>query len=214
MVSILLAFAIDASWDARSERVRLEAALQNVVSEVSEGREELEGSLRRNRFRMARLERFLSLSPEGAAALHPDSARAIAVSLVPPSPFDPGGVALQSMLGGGSLDLVADSTLANALIAWAQLPDELEEDHRAASALASAVGEAAARHGVATALLNADEAPSIPGAPGLATALHSMRRDPDGTDRTAQLLNEYRDFTGQLADGLTLADEVIALAGR
>lgn len=150
--SILLAFGIDAWWHERSDRVRLAAALDNVVAEVSVGRSEIDAAVQSNRERIAGLNRFLTLAPDGIATLPQDSVLAIATSFAPPRPFDPGGSALESLLAGGNLEILGDDDLARALIAWARFPDEIDDDHRMATSLTLALLERTAPHGIFLAL--------------------------------------------------------------
>jgi len=109
--SILLAFGIDAWWTERSDRIRLAAAVENVVAEVSAGRSEIEAAVQRNRSRIAGLRRFLSLGPDEFVTLPHDSLLGIGTSFNPPGPFDPGGSALESLLVGGNLDILGDNEL-------------------------------------------------------------------------------------------------------
>ena len=209
VASILLAFAIDAWWDDRSERVRLVAAIQNIVAEVSEAREEINSAVQRNQFRIDGMRQFLSLSPDELATLPRDTVVAISRSFVIPSPFDPGEIALQGFLTGGNLEKIADRELANALIAWAQFPNEIDDDHEDVSVMMIAVFERAAGHGVWSAILNEEADPKIPGGTDLQDALVALRRDNYFVDLLANSITYFESFARQLADGIEIADQVL-----
>jgi len=69
--------------------------------------------------------------------------------------------------------------------------------------------ERSAPHGILLAVLSEESDQAIPGAVPLPQTLASLRRDVAAVGVVAQLVDEYEDFTCQLAEGITFADRVI-----
>lgn len=209
VASILLAFAIDAWWDDRSDSVRLAGAVQNIADEVRDAREEIVNAVERNTVRIDGIRRFLSLSPDELLVLPDDSIASFRGVFATPSPFDSSGYALQGLLSRGNLEIIADDELRSALIVWAQFPNEIERDYAEALRLSMAFFEQMARHGVHSAFRNEAGDFEIPDAVPLRDALVSLRRDEVAVDALAQYLVYFEDFSRQLADGIEYADRVL-----
>lgn len=214
VVSILLAFLIDAWWDQRNERLTLATALENVAAEVAAGREEISMAIDENLSRVAVYERFLSLAPAGLRALPTDSQTLIGSSFLPPRTFDAGGSALASLLAGGNLEAIPDPELRKALVAWGRFPDEIDEDYRITTSVALTLRERAASYGLFLALENSSRDELIPGAPTLPMVIQALRGDLQTAGLVAQLTDEYEYFASELAAGLALADQVVELIAR
>jgi hypothetical protein len=209
LASILLAFAIDALWEERSDRVRLEGAIQNIVTEVGDARGEIDRAVGRNTFRIEGMRRFLSLQPDELLTLPEDSLLPIGGVFGPPSPFDTSGYALQGLLASGNLEIIADDELRSALIAWAQFPSEIERDYAESVQLSMALLERIAKHSVYSAFSNEIGDLEIPDAVQLRDALVSLRRDGEAVEVLAQLLVYFEDFNDQLAEGVEYANRVL-----
>ena len=207
--SILLAFAIDAWWDDRSDNIRLAGAIQNIADEVRDSREEIANAVGRNTLRMDGIRRFLSLQPDDLLILPDDSILSFGDVFYTPSPFDSSGSALQGLLAGGNLEIIADDELRSALIAWAQFPNEIERDYAEALQLSMSLFERMLRHGVYSAYRNETGDFEIPDAVPLRDALVSLRRDEAAVEALAQYLFYFEDFSRQLADGIEYADRVL-----
>jgi hypothetical protein len=208
--SILLAFAIDAWWDDRSDKIRLVGAIQNIADEVKDAREEIENAVKRNTFRIDGLRRFLSFQPDELQALPDDALLSFSDVFYTPSPFDSSGYALQGFLAGGNLEIVADDELRSALIAWAQFPNEIERDYAESLQLSMALFERMVHHGVYVAFRNETGDLAIPDAFQLRDVLVSLRRDGMATEAMAQYLFYFEDFNSQLAEGIEYADRVLS----
>ena len=207
VVSILLAFAIDAWWDERNDRVRLVSAIRNLTAEVADARIEIVRATQRNQDRIDSLKKFLSLSAEQFLEL---DANSISTSQFgPPSPFDTSGFALQGLLSGGNLEIISDDELRAALISWSQFPAEIERDYAEAEQFYMMRSERIAKHGVLAATRNERKNPSIPGSTSVREAFAAIRRDREIVDLTSQLIIHFEDFNDQLAEGIELADRVI-----
>ena len=76
VLSILLAFAIDAAWDARNDRASEIASLQSLVAELDANRTAFEASMAFHEGLMANKKRLFDIS-RGVEAL-PDDAIAVA----------------------------------------------------------------------------------------------------------------------------------------
>jgi hypothetical protein len=214
VASILLAFAIDAWWEERSDRIRLAGAIDNIVAEVRDAREEIENAVERNTFRIDRIRHFLSLQADELLTLPEDSLLSFRGVTDTPSPFDTSGYALQGLLASGSLEIIADEELRNALIAWAQFPNEIERDWAQSVQLAMALFDRMVKHSVYSALGNATGDLEIPDAVQLRDALLSLRRDREAVEALAQLLYYFEDFNDQLTDGIEYADRVLRVSQR
>jgi hypothetical protein len=214
VASILLAFAIDAWWEERSDYIRLTGAIQNIAAEVSDARDEIDNAVARNTFRIEGIRRFLTLEPDELLELSEDSLLSFDGVFYTPSPFDTSGYALQGFLAGGNLDIVPDDELRSALIAWAQLPSEIERDYAESLQLSMASFQRMAAHGVYTAFRNETGDLEIPDTVDLRGALVSLRRDREAVEALAQLLFYFEDFNSQLEEGIEYADRVLKAAQR
>jgi len=209
VASILLAFSIDAWWSDRSDRIRLAGAIQSIAAEIADAREEIQNALDRNAFRIDGIKGFLGLRPDELLTLPEDSILAFSGVFYTPSPFDSSGYALQGLLAGRNLEIIADAELRSALIAWAQYPREIERDYAEALQLSMAFFEQLEQHGLYAAFRDQSGDVEIPGAVRVRDALVSLRRDEAAVETLAQYLFYFEDFNEQLADGIEIADRVV-----
>jgi len=209
IVSILLAFAIDAWWEEHSEGIRLAGAIENIAAEVRDAREEIEHAVERNKYRIDGMRHFLSLHPDQLQDLPEDSLLSLDGVFYTPSPFDTSGYALEGLLAGGNLEIIADDELRSALIAWAQFPTEIERDYAEALQLSMALYERFAGHSVFSAMRNEIGDLRIPNTVKFRDALVSLRRDEEAVEVLAQFLFYFEDFNQQLAEGIDLAERVL-----
>jgi hypothetical protein len=214
LVSILLAFSIDAWWDERSDRISLTGAIKNVSAEVASARVEIERATKRNLDRIDALRKFVSLSPDELLKLDDDSIQFLGQIFAPPSPFDASGFALQGLLAGGNLDIIADEDLGAALIEWAQFPKEIERDYAEAVQLTMMRYEQIAGLGTLSAIRNTREDPPIPGAVPMREAVVAARRDLAAVDLASLSIFVFEDFNTQLATGIEIADRVLEASQR
>jgi len=129
VVSITIAFAVDAWWDARAERGVERAHLQALLTEFQSIEmtltRELEVVRDSERATHAILERVASRAEISADSL----ARLINTSFNVGAPAFAGG-ALVSLLGSGDLSLIRDTELSAALAGWPLLNDRMLESSR------------------------------------------------------------------------------------
>jgi len=214
VTSILLAFSIDAWWDERSDRISLTGAITNLSVEVASARGEIEGATQRNLDRIDALRKFVSLSPDELMKLDDDSIQFLAQMFAVPSPFDASGFALQGLLAGGNLDIIADEDLGAAIIEWSQFPKEIERDYADAVQVSMMRFEQIAGRGALSAIRNTRENPPIPGAVSLREALVSVRRDRAAVDLASMSIFLFENFNNQLARGIDIADKVLEASQR
>lgn len=172
VVSILLAFAVDAAWDGHLDRRRLGSSLDQLREQLSGNREEISRAIDRNLVTMSRLRLFLLSSPEELRTMPVDSLQSISGAFQGHGIYDQDGGVAEAFVAEGLLDLVRDPDLRHMLMVWGTLPDELEEDYAAIPAADEGLRTFLVDHAV----LSARE--GIPGADGLDRALFDMRSDP------------------------------------
>jgi hypothetical protein len=122
VVSILLAFGIDAWWDGRQERDEEREILLGLQAEFVDLHARLVGLAEFNRQGIRRLEQFLSDTMPRLEARDVDAAL-YAATIV--NVLDQGG-ALDALLASGRLELIQDRALRDRLAKW---PDWLEDIH-------------------------------------------------------------------------------------
>jgi len=118
IASILIAFAIDASWDKYQENLTETAYLQNLLVEMREARDELRGDDERRR---ALLQVIESLQKESESRSVSDTTVMEWVNGLMRDPaFFPPGAVFQDLLNAGNLQVIKSDELRFALIAYSQ----------------------------------------------------------------------------------------------
>jgi hypothetical protein len=123
-LGILLAFAVDASWDAVRERGQLDSHLDAVTAELEQNLRalrELEDASRRV-FRASAA--LVTMSGPDAVAERPDSVNQLIVTLWSPPTATFSRGALEALRSSGLLAEVRDPELRAALATW---PDRVED---------------------------------------------------------------------------------------
>lgn len=147
VVSILLAFAIDAWWDYRQLRAEeqqvLVALRQDFLANRAEARDVITVHERGGRLIAAAHAR----SRAGTAALEPDSATATLLALAAPRTFDAVRGTLDALIGSGRLDLIRDAELRHGLTVFLNLAGDSEEDARYMAEGSRRVWDLQIRHG-------------------------------------------------------------------
>jgi hypothetical protein len=112
VASILLAFGVDAWWDARLEARRRAELMDDLRVELQRNRADLTNALERQRLRLHRLEILLGEITPQAVGLAPDSLRALQQSTLLGNPtYDPGLGILELLIQSGDLILVESRDL-------------------------------------------------------------------------------------------------------
>lgn len=127
--SILLAFAIDAGWDARGEASRRRAVIDGLVSDFAAVRADLDrvaGFHAENRAAAAGLMELGSRGPVPDATAH--LADSLFAAAVLGGSFDAPLGTLQSLINAGDLDLIGDPELAAMLTSFPGLVSDLDRE--------------------------------------------------------------------------------------
>lgn len=130
VMSILLAFAIDASWEQRAQRVEARELLTGLQSEFDVHRSELV------RFRdrwvgvRAATERLLGLTGSQIAA-EPVVMDTLLLAVLNPATFDPRTGTLEAAKGSGQLGLIGSRELRERLSAWDGVVEEVRDNELA-----------------------------------------------------------------------------------
>jgi len=128
VLGILLAFAIDAGWDARKDLLEEREILDALEQDFQENHAAAERVIRIHRDDNARFAYLTSLSPGQVGRLPEDSIHAIISGLSAPFTSDPVRGTIDALLGAGKLDLIRSRELRDALIIFLNLVDDPRED--------------------------------------------------------------------------------------
>ena len=127
VLSILLAFAIDAWWTEKNERNVEHEALKALHNDFETSRENIERvlqSLANGRLSFAR---FQSATPAELTETNPDAIRSILSGLLKNHTFDPVTVTLDALANDGRLGLISDSQLLSKLSRWRRDLDNIAD---------------------------------------------------------------------------------------
>lgn len=125
VVSILLAFAIDAAWDESRERAQERRALVGLQEEFRDNLRLLEANLEGHRSTLRATTALLALS-DGAPPPSLDSiAHLLRRVFIDAFSYNPSVGVLEGLIASGDLGLVSDRELRNLLASW---PGQLEEN--------------------------------------------------------------------------------------
>ncbi len=130
VLSILLAFAVDAWWDERNERVREAGLLADLLSDFQASRplllQRLEGTQKQTRDNL--LMRDL-VAPTGDSGLVevPDP---LVLAVIGASTYEPVANALEAALASGDIELIQSDEIRGELANWRRiLVDTSEDEH-------------------------------------------------------------------------------------
>ena len=125
IVSILLAFAIDAWWDAVQDRARERQALVGLQEEFTENRRRLEGNMGRHARTQAASVALIELSDARSEVPADSLARLLRAVFVDAYSYNPSGGVLEGLIASGELRLIRSQDLRGLLATW---PGQLEEN--------------------------------------------------------------------------------------
>jgi hypothetical protein len=126
--SILLAFAIDAWWDERQQRIEEVEILRGLKGEFSRYRDELTEGIEYHanaRRMVAELIAATRTNSWTSTTLEIDLALA---TLADAKTHDFGGGILDAVINGGRLEIISDYGLRNKLASWRQVFNEIRDD--------------------------------------------------------------------------------------
>ena len=193
--AILIAFALDAWWDARVERTDMLRALQSVVVELDENVAIADSILAETDQRLEALRFIASMTPEELAGLSDDDVLSIgefrSVELM-----NPRVGAITAFIDGGFLAAVDDVELRNTVASIPSILDELSEETTQLLDLSTTVAAAAsAARGAETLLASLGATPDA----GLVRRFsEALRRSPDAMNALAARAIVMEIYQGEL----------------
>jgi len=127
VVSILLAFGLDAIWDQRNDRsaeIRLRTSLVREFRGNGQILEETMAGVRRGQ---SRIEAFAAMTPEWAATLSEDTAWVYLDDLGRPYTAELSSGVTTSAVASGTLALIQDEVLRESIAGWLGRTDDIRE---------------------------------------------------------------------------------------
>lgn len=134
LLGILAAFALDAAWDARNQRLAADAYLESLSTELGENRSEFERSLQALGESIARNQGSLvDLVYDGGDDVTSDSIRSMMTSLAPISVVPPRRAAFDDLASGG-LQTIEQAELRRLVLRYGQELDAVQSVEEATAA--------------------------------------------------------------------------------
>lgn len=128
VLSILLAFGIDAAWDEAKERSEEREVLEALRDDFRANREDVQVVLEQHLEQRADVILLAGMSRAEIAALTPDEVGRIVPALANPWTFDPRMGALDALVASGQLGLLRNRELARELSAFVNAVRDIDED--------------------------------------------------------------------------------------
>lgn len=128
VLSILLAFAIDAWWEDRTDRRSEQLLLQRLHADFLDIKSALQFIESEHRETSAGCIALISIAAGQPVPATDEYDRTVALVFLTSRTFNPGSGAVAAFLGGGGAKLVENPPLANLLLAWPGLVEELQEE--------------------------------------------------------------------------------------
>lgn len=135
VASILLAFAIDAWWHERQERVEEQRVLADLEEEFLAIRRVLSQHAAETRESLEALETFLHEFETGPSAEAGAIVEATLLEMLNPQTSDVGNGTLEALLSSGRLDILEDRELRAQLAGWKGVISEVWDDQASHSKL-------------------------------------------------------------------------------
>jgi hypothetical protein len=128
VISILLAFAIDAWWEERDERQAEIVLLERLRADYTEIRSALGVVEDEHRAAAAACIYFMNLQPGETLPATPEVDGRVALVFLAARTFNPGSGAVESLYSGAGIQLIRKQALADKLLAWSGIVEELQEE--------------------------------------------------------------------------------------
>lgn len=128
VVSILLAFAIDAWWEERRERQAEVVLLERLRTDFQEIHAALAVVEAEHRAASEACLFFMNMAVGDALPSTPEVDRRVALVFLVSRTFNPGSGAFAAFSGGDSSRLIRNQSLAYKILAWPGLVEELQEE--------------------------------------------------------------------------------------
>lgn len=128
VLSILLAFSIEAWWAESQERGVEQQALASLRSDFGESRETLSIVLQIYEQSQAEFVRFQSSTPSELSSLDSDAIGAMVTAFTVAATFDPWASTLDALVRDGRLGLISDLALRESLSTWLRALEDIGEN--------------------------------------------------------------------------------------
>jgi len=128
VVSILLAFTIDAWWEERALRIEEQQVLQGMRSEFLATRDVLSGHLNEHLLDLKTFEDFLGAVGNSGIEKAGLIVDATLMALLNPPTSDVGNGTLDALLSSGRIEILTNKTLRAKLAAWEGVMGEVRDD--------------------------------------------------------------------------------------
>ena len=129
VASILIAFALDASWDSYQEARAEQEILRSLLEEFEEAAERIAATIeveKRSLAASASLMDHIGPTPPDLAS---DSLEALVVTIFAVNTLEVPAGALNSLLASGDLGLISSDSIQDALTRWPALVSDVRENH-------------------------------------------------------------------------------------
>ena len=128
VVSILLAFAIDAWWDDRQERIEEREVLLGLKSEFSRYRDDLAISIEIHANALLSTSEFVVATRRGSWDSEVHNFDLAFADIFDAKSHDYGGGILDALISSGRLEIISDNDLRVKLATWNEVFDEIRDD--------------------------------------------------------------------------------------
>ena len=128
VVSILLAFGIDAMWAERQLRIEEQQAITALRADFETNLESVDKIIAAHLEFQQQVATMVRLSPEEIRALPQDSISEMMLALANPWTFDPVTGTTDALLSSGKLGILRDRELRQSIIAFLGMLSDAEED--------------------------------------------------------------------------------------
>lgn len=128
VLSILLAFSIEALWDTRSERQQEEALMEGLRQEFKVNLEQLDRMVAEFRRQDALLEAYFDMPTPPTEEEARTAVRRFTLALLWADDFDPSMASLEMILNAGRPDLIFGSEIGALLWTWKTQFEDTQDD--------------------------------------------------------------------------------------
>jgi len=177
VLSILVAFAIDAGWENLRERDEEQEILAGIQGDMVKNLAELDTIVRSLEDSHTAYARFMDATPGELGSLSDSAAVALLTPIAIVGTFNAYQGALTSALSSGKLHLLRDVRLREELGAWLGRVDDSAEEGPLVFAAADRVQDAMVRQGALIAFAGAIGFLQVDSPPELSAALSALRTD-------------------------------------
>ena len=147
VLSILLAFAIDAWWDERQETVQTERMLASLAGDFESNLAEAREVIAVHGSRRELISRLIAMDEAQIRSIPADSLGAYYAAFYDPRSFDPATATIDALVGSGDLDLVEDEELRLLLSRFLNVVRDSEEEKEWMQDVSRRIRERTTRHG-------------------------------------------------------------------